>query len=209
MNGILRLAGRVHRRFVHSRRSRVLASHFAELIGRGHSVLDVGCGDGLIDGLILERRPDLRICGVDPLVRPGAHVAVVAFDGRNIPYPDRSWDTVLLCDVLHHTEEPSELLREACRVAARFVIVKDHDARGAVDRVILRLMDVAGNLPYGVRLTYNYLAPEQWQAAWRTAGLEPQVVRRDLGLYPACLDLLLGRAMHFVAVCSVKAGLPS
>jgi hypothetical protein len=45
----LRSLGSLHRRVVHSRRVRVLAAHFAELIPGRHSVLDVGCRDGLID----------------------------------------------------------------------------------------------------------------------------------------------------------------
>ncbi len=74
-----------HGKVVHSRRVVVLANHFAELIPQGHSVLDVGCGDGLIDSLILERRPDLTISGVDLLVRPGCRIGVVPFDGYAFP----------------------------------------------------------------------------------------------------------------------------
>src|SRR4029453_16377213 len=74
--------GSLHGRVVHSRRVRVLAVHFAELIPGGHSVLDVGCRDGLIDRFILARRSDLRICRTDTLIRRGSHIAVVPFDGR-------------------------------------------------------------------------------------------------------------------------------
>ena len=34
-----------HQRFVHERRVRVLAQHFADLIAREATVLDVGCGN--------------------------------------------------------------------------------------------------------------------------------------------------------------------
>jgi trans-aconitate methyltransferase len=34
--------------------------------------LDVGCGDGTIDNLIMARRSDVKIEGIDPLVRPNA-----------------------------------------------------------------------------------------------------------------------------------------
>jgi hypothetical protein len=57
----LRRLGSVHGRAVHSRRVEALAAQFAELIPAGHRVLDVGCGDGLIDQLLLERRPDLQM----------------------------------------------------------------------------------------------------------------------------------------------------
>jgi SAM-dependent methyltransferase len=204
MNRLLRSAGSAHERFVHSRRARVLAAHFAELIGQGHLVLDVGCGDGLIDRLVLDRRADLDICGVDPLVRPNACIRVLPFDGQRLPFPDRSWDTVLFCDVLHHTERPVDLLREAVRVARRSVVIKDHCVQGMLARTTLRAMDVVGNLPHGVPLTYNYLRPEQWQDAWRATGLVPREVRRKLGLYAGWGDLVVGRSLHFLVVCDVR-----
>ena len=207
MNWLLRTAGSAHDRFVHSRRASVLAAHFAELIGQGHSVLDVGCGDGLIDRLILDRRADLQICGVDPLLRPDARIRVMPFDGQRLPFPDRSWDTVLFCDVLHHTERPVDLLREAVRVVRYSVVVKDHCVKGVLARATLRFMDVVGNLPHGVPLTYNYLTAEQWQDAWRVTGLVPRDVRRDLGLYPGWGDLVVGRSLHFLAVCDIQRNL--
>jgi SAM-dependent methyltransferase len=196
--------GSLHGRVVHSRRVRVLAAHFAELIPGGHSVLDVGCGDGLIDRFILERRSDLRICGTDPLIRRGSHIPVVPFDGRRLPFTDRSWDTVLFCDVLHHAERPVELLREAVRVARHSILIKDHSVEGWLARPTLRLMDVMGNAPYRVARTYNYFTPGQWQDAYRVTGIAPIEVRRKLGLYPSWVDLFFGRSLHFAAIYDIR-----
>ena len=80
----------VHAGYVHSRRSRVLADHLAEMIPSGACVLDVGCGDGLLADLVLRQRPDLTVRGIDVLVRPETHIAVAPFDGHQIPYPDGS-----------------------------------------------------------------------------------------------------------------------
>ena len=148
----------------------------------------MGCGDGLIDRLILDRRADLQICGVDLLVRPSAHIPVTPFDGRRLPFPDRSWDTVLFCDVLHHTDDPVGLLREGVRVAKHGLVIKDHTVTGLLARPTLRLMDVVGNAPHGVALTYNYLTRAEWQRAYQATGLVPREVRSALGLYPWWAD---------------------
>lgn len=200
----LRPAGAIHGRLVHSRRVGTLAAHFADLIPQGHSVLDVGCGDGLIDALIAERRPDLVLAGVDVLVRSDAKIPVTPYDGTHLPFDDGSWDTVLFCDVLHHTEDAVALLREAARVARHGVVIKDHSVEGAFARPTLRLMDIVGNVPHGVRLTYNYLTPGQWEEAFRLSGLRLETVRRELKLYPSWADKVFGRSLHFLALYRIE-----
>ena len=70
------VVGILHKELVFSRRVRVLSEQFASLIPRGASVLDVGCGDGLISALLQSLRPDVRVCGVDVLVRKHAHIPI-------------------------------------------------------------------------------------------------------------------------------------
>jgi ubiquinone/menaquinone biosynthesis C-methylase UbiE len=194
----LRRVGSLHGDVVHTRRTRVLASYFAELIPHGHTVLDVGCGDGLIDALINRHRPDLRISGVDVLVRRETHIPVTAFDGRDLPLPDKSTDTVMICDVLHHTEDPLHLLQECARVARHSVVIKDHTVKGFLARPTLRFMDFIGNAPQGVALPYNYLTVAEWEAAFRESRLAARAVRTELQLYPPIADAIFGRSLHFV-----------
>jgi SAM-dependent methyltransferase len=199
----LRGLGSAHAKFVHSRRVQILAEQFAELIPEENSVLDVGCGDGLIDALVLARRPNLRIHGVDVLVRPDAHIPVAPFDGQRLPFGDSSWDTVVFCDVLHHTADPRAMLAEGARVARRHLVIKDHSVEGFLARPTLRFMDFVGNAPHGVVLPYNYLTPHQWQAAFLSCGLTKIVERRDLKLYPKMADMVFGRRLHFIGVYEI------
>lgn len=194
-----RTAGTAHGRLVHARRVIALANHFAALIPRDHAVLDVGAGDGRLDALILERRPDLTLTGVDVLIRPDARIPVVKFDGWQLPFPDRSFDTVMFCDVLHHTHDPVGMLHEAVRVARRAVVIKDHLVEGFMARPTLRLMDFVGNAPHGVPLPYHYFTRAEWDAAYRAAGLFVKTTRSRLGLYPRWADILFGRSLHFIA----------
>jgi SAM-dependent methyltransferase len=202
----LRQLGSIHGRAVHSRRVRALASQFAELIPVRHSVLDVGCGDGLIDEVLLERRPDLHVAGVDTLVRPSARIPVTPFDGKRLPFGDKSWDTVMFCDVLHHTEDPVAMLRQAARVARHCVMIKDHLAEGAFARPLLRLMDFVGNAPHGVTLPYNYFDRAQWENAYQSSNLFPSETRTRLALYPAWADPIFGRSLHFISRCDIIPG---
>src|ERR1700741_1218741 len=130
-----------HRAFVFERRTRVLAEMLAAQIPERASVLDIGCGDGTIDSLIAQLRPDISIQGVEFLVRPECRIECRAFDGTSLPFPDDSFDVCVFVDVLHHTQDPAILLREAVRVSRSFVLLKDHLNENILDDVTLRFMD--------------------------------------------------------------------
>ena len=127
-----------------------------------HTVLDVGTGAADIPLALLERGARtgraLRVTGVDsrPEVLEAARAVdprldrtpgleLVVSDGRDLPWPDRSFDVVHASLVIHHLEPPDALafLREAARVARLGVVVNDlvrarHHWIGA--RVLLPLM---------------------------------------------------------------------
>ena len=195
----MKVLGRVHQRWIFRRRVRVLARHLAALLPEGASVLDVGCGDGSIDRLIADARPDLRIEGIDVKARPDAVVPVREFDGRTIPYDDDAVDVVMLVDVLHHAREPAHLLGEAVRVARRALVIKDHTREGWLAGATLRLMDWVGNAPHGVALPYHYWREAEWRRAFQGLDATPSVWIGRLGLYPPPASWLFDRSLHFVA----------
>src|ERR1700756_4236809 len=101
----------VHEHYVAPRRARLLATKLAPLLPDNGRVLDVGCGAGEVSQAILKLRPDLEMEGVEVLARGEPTIKVTPFDGHALPFPDKSFDVVLFVDVLHHAEDPSQLLR--------------------------------------------------------------------------------------------------
>jgi SAM-dependent methyltransferase len=194
------VVGYVHGNFVHARRVRVLRDILANLVPSEARVLDVGCGDGLLASLVMENRPDIDIQGIDVLCRPETHIPVLSFDGTRIPYEDASFDVVMFVDVLHHTEDPLVLLREARRVARNSVIIKDHTKDGFLAGWTLRFMDYIGNARHGVSLPFNYWPELKWRAAFLELGLLLEAWEPRLRLYPVPADWIFGRSLHFAAL---------
>ena len=190
----------LHGGFVHERRIQVLAAHFAKLTPPGaRRVLDIGCGDGKLSIEIQRLRPDLELQGVDVMARPNSALAVTRFDGRQLPFGKNEFDIVMFADVLHHTEDPYVLLREAIRVARTGIIIKDHSNQGFLGNATLAFMDWIGNARHGVALPYNYWRPSQWDLALSNLGLRHCAWETKLGLYPFPANLVFERSLHFVA----------
>ncbi len=194
-----------HTAQVLSRRVRILSRHLAELAPLSAAILDVGCGDGQVAKLLLDQRPDLTLSGVDILIRKHTVIPVLAFDGTTLPQAADAKDAVMFIDVLHHTEDPLVLLREAVRVSRRWIIIKDHTREGWAARITLRFMDWVGNARYGVALPYNYWSEAQWQAAFAALKLRPVRSVTALGLYPWWVNWLFGRRLHFITLLEKQA----
>ncbi len=188
----------LHRHGVFPRRLKVLARWLSELLPPDAQVLDIGCGDGSLDALIQQCRPDVTITGIDVMVRPHTAIPVTAFDGRTIPFADKTFDAAMMVDVLHHTENPAILLAEASRISRQGVVIKDHLRDGLLANQTLRFMDWVGNAHHGVVLPYNYWSERQWRSAFTDLGLTTEGWRTELGLYPWPASLLFDRSLHFV-----------
>jgi len=91
----------------------------------GRSILDLGCGYGAYSlALAAEGRQcvgcDVNMKYLGPACSSG--LPVVAVDSV-LPFPDRSFDTVMLLEVIEHVSQLDGILSEAFRVARRNVLI--------------------------------------------------------------------------------------
>jgi len=82
------------------------------------SLLDVGCGDGGVAGLLRQRVREVVAIDVQPSPRwqdkPGLTFRVA--DGESLPFEDASFDLVHSKDSLHHMDSPERAVAEYRRV---------------------------------------------------------------------------------------------
>lgn len=201
-----RLVQPLHLNFISKRRIRRLGKALSALLPADGAVsgLDIGCGSGEVCLELTAAHPQLKLVGVDVLVRPNAVIETIGFDGQKLPFADKSFDFAMLIDVLHHTADPSILLTEAARVARSFVLLKDHLCSSRFDYWLLRFMDWVGNRAYDVELPYNYLSSNEWRKLYEKVELEPEKNVTDLQLYPLPFSCLFDANLHFLARLKTK-----
>jgi len=190
---------RLHERHVRARRARVLAGVVAGLLPEGVRVLDIGSGDGEIDAELMRLRRDLKVDGIDIMLRAKTAIPTRHYDGLRIDAPDGTYQWCMLVDVLHHADNPTALLREAARVCSEGIVIKDHLLRGFMAGHTLRFMDRVHNARHGIALPFNYWTPDQWDEQFSLLGLKIDSRVDRLGIYPPWADWVFGRGLHMAA----------
>jgi SAM-dependent methyltransferase len=101
-------------------RQRLLAKELVKRLKSG-SVLDAGCGEGRMLGLLAPNRFSLfgfdqsRECMANFATRPGS-ADIWQGSMAHLPAPDKSFDAVLAGDVLEHLEDDKAAVKELFRV---------------------------------------------------------------------------------------------
>jgi ubiquinone/menaquinone biosynthesis C-methylase UbiE len=118
-------------------RLREQAEALHDFVGPGDTVLDVGCGTGLLSAYLREMYGVVPK-GIDVNDIRKTDVPFTEFDGTSIPFPDNSFDHVILSEVLHHSHDPVRLAAECERVARRRVIVFEDMPEGILGKLALQ-----------------------------------------------------------------------
>jgi len=92
-----------------------MALEIARVIPKGSVVLDVGCGNGFI-AHHLSAMLGTNVSGIDVMDKTEAPIGYRHYDREQFPAPDKSFDAVLLCYVLHHAKDAALVLNEVRRV---------------------------------------------------------------------------------------------
>jgi SAM-dependent methyltransferase len=138
---------------------------------RGDAVLDIGCGEGFV---LAELADDHDVMGVDVVdLRATALPRFAVYDGLRVPCPDQSFDVVLLAFVLHHVpnDRKATLVREACRVARRTIVVLEDTPRTFLDRLACALHGRAFRRKVGSTASFGFYDQARWESFFVAAGL--------------------------------------
>lgn len=92
---------------------------------KDESILDVGGGHAQLANPLSAKGFNVTVAGSDPVCskRLNSNVKFVAHDLYHLPFPDKSFDTVLCFRLISHSPEWKQLISELCRVSRKRVIL--------------------------------------------------------------------------------------
>jgi SAM-dependent methyltransferase len=105
-----------------------------ELFGQADpaSILDVGCGEGVLVQQWAQRLGDRRVVGIDledPVLRAewekrqAPNLEYRVMKAENLPFADGEFDMASAIEVLEHVPDPEHTVAEMARVAVRWLLV--------------------------------------------------------------------------------------
>ena len=188
---------------IYEKRLEVLTGLVVEELQENDQVLDVGCGGGLLGDSITKASnipSGVRVQGAEKFPRGDEPITVTKFDGDRLPFDDNSFDVSILADVLHHEQNPQNLLRECARVSRKRVLIKDHKPSGFLGQQRICFMDWAANHPYGVECLYTYPLLGEWHQLFQEVGLKLLNELTSINLYPQPFNSIFGKDLQYWSV---------
>lgn len=138
-------------------------------IPKGVELLDLGCGSGIVAKAFRDFF-QAKVVGVDIKDQRIFYVPLEIINGRDLPFPEKTFDTVLISYVLHHSDDPAVLLKEAKRVGRKIIIYEDLP-EGFLAKIYCKLHGLTFNKFFQKGGNASFKTSEEWEKIFRETGL--------------------------------------
>jgi len=158
-------------------------------LNKHDKILDIGAGNCVVCQVLTGKNfkvmpLDVRnlsfVDGVQPIL----------YNGEELPFIAKEFDTAMLLTMLHHTKDPDNILREAKRVSRKVIIIEEIYTN-KVQKFLTFFIDSLFNLQF-VGHPHTNRTDEEWKQTFDRLGLEVMDVRYSRSLF------VLKRATYFL-----------
>ena len=158
-----RTAGKAVSHALRNRASKVF-SQVEPFIEEGSTVLDLGCGSGKV-GELISLKKGCHVALADVIDWNETDLPFFKFNGKHMLFQDGEIDHVLLLTVLHHCDDPVQVMKEALRMADKSVIVIESVHFNRLHKELNKFLDWFFNrvlVNPDMNVPFNFLTPDAW-----------------------------------------------
>ncbi len=165
-------------------RSKNLAKSVFALLPKYGKILDFGCGNGYLAETILGKSKDIEITGIDVIkdqnlderiLNNERFVFQIIIPDTPLPFPDGTFDAVLACASMHHTNDPEFYLAELKRITKKdgYVVLVEEMYLNFLDKIYISAQDYMFNkLKKGVPVPLQFRSLKQYARTFKDLNLE-------------------------------------
>lgn len=151
------------------KRSEIVVSRILSYLKKTDKIIDIGSGTGDVAKLL--RSKGMNVTPVDVEDFHGVRLLeTTIYDGKTLPFPDKTFDTALILMVMHHTPNPDLILSEVSRVANNIVVIETSFTT-KLNRFWTIISDAVGNLRLEA-FWDSYKTDKQWRAVFDKHGFK-------------------------------------
>jgi ubiquinone/menaquinone biosynthesis C-methylase UbiE len=155
-------------------RANAIIDSFSSVIQPHSRIIDIGAGKGLL-AQEMAQRFNARVTMVDVASYNQTNLPLSVCDSRALAFTDNSFDYALLSFVLHHSQNPDFILREALRVAHQVIVIENH-VEGKFRGAVTRLLDSWPAIRYGTPPCYFTKTRDEWLKWFKQFSVDEQVL---------------------------------
>lgn len=148
-------------------RSGTVVNRILPYINKSKKLIDIGSGTGDVARLLQQQGKNVTAVDVTDYHGPRL-IKTIIYDGKKLPFPNKTFDIALLLMVMHHCPDPNIVFFEATRVAREIVVIET-SYTSQLSKFFTVLIDTLGNL----RLDANWLSyksDEEWKEYFEKHG---------------------------------------
>ena len=141
-------------------------------IKRGSKILDIGCGSGIV-AKALSNFFQSSVLGVDIQDKRVVNIPFQIIDGENLPFKENGFNVCFISYVLHHSENPERLLKEAKRVSKERIIIFEDLPENPLSKIFCSIHEITFN-PFFHRKNpgANFKKAEGWEEIFAKLSLK-------------------------------------
>ncbi len=171
---------------IYERAAQRMARDCVDFIKKGSKILDLGCGSGIV-AKVFKDFFQAEMIGVDIKDQRIFNIPFEIIDGKTLPFPEKSFDVVLINYVLHHSEDPEALLKEAKRVAKKIIISEDLP-EDILSKIYCKFHGLTYNKFFQKNNLTSFKTGKEWEEIFKKIGIN-LIFKKKINNFPVKKEL--------------------